>query len=318
MAGFSAASTEYLTRTNLWSQQLKDVLLDDLYATRYVDWITDFPDGTTLNVPSIGQLTVGNYAEGQEVPSTAMDTGNWTFTVSKYKAVGTHVYDKFKHDSFYISQLESAIVPNMHRAFAKQMEVDFLATAPDGQTAASTNAIFGASHRFIGNGTNETIAVKDFQLARFALQKAHVPMKNLIAIVDPSVEYALATLTNLVNISFNPRWEGIVRDGMTDGLTFKMNVMGWDVYMSDNLKKNTATETIGGLTTAVGAANNLFFSASPGVQPIKGLVRQAPKVEFFRNAKMQRDEYVATCYYDFKTFRPENLVVIVTDVDQVS
>jgi hypothetical protein len=33
---------------------------------------------------------------------------------------------------------------------------------------------------------------------------------------------------------------------------------------------------------------------------------------------LQRDEWVTTCYYGFKLFRPESQVVIVTDVDQVS
>lgn len=321
MAGFSTLTTENLTRTNLWSTQLKDVLLDELFAQRYVDWITDFPDGTTLNLPSIGQMEVRDYAEGQPIQYTAMDTGNWTFTVNKYKSSATFIYDKFKHDSFYMSQLQSQFVPKMHRALAKAMEVDFLKTptpaGSGGQTSASTNAINGASHRLIGSGTNETVAVKDFQLARFALAKANVPLTNLVAIVDPSVEYALATMTNLVNVSFNPHWEGIVRDAMSTGLKFKMNVFGWDIYISQNLHTNTASETISGVTAAAGV-NNLFFSAAQDVLPIKGLVRQAPRVEFERNKDLQRDEYVVTCYYDFKTFRPENMFILVTDTDQVS
>lgn len=317
MAGFSTATTEHLTRTDLWSRQLKDVLLDELYATRWVDWITDFPDGNTLHIPSIGQLEARDYAEGQPIQYTAMDTGEWTFSVSKYKSVATFVYDKFKHDSYYQAQLISRFVPNMHRAFAKIMEVDFLKTIPEDQTSADLNSINGAAHRFIGSGTNETIGVKDFERARYALAMANVPLTNLVAIVHPSVEYALATLTNLVNVSNNPMWEGIVRDGMSTGTRFKFNIFGWDVYISQNLHVNTASETIDGLTAAAGV-NNLFFSASPDVLPVKGLVRQPPKVEFERNKDLQRDEYVATCYYDYKRFRPENSVVIVTDTDQVS
>lgn len=318
MAGFSTATTENLTRTSVWSKQLKDLLLDELFATRYVDWITDFPDGTTLNLPSIGQLQPRDYAEGQAILYDSMDTGNWQFTVNKYKSVATYIYDKFKHDSYYTQELMSRIVPNMHRAFAKSMEVDFLATIPNGQTAGNANAINGAAHRWIGHGASETISVVDFELARIALTMANVPLQNLVAIVDPSVEYALASLTNIVNVSNNPTWGGIVREGMSTGTRFKMSVFGWDIYISQNLKKNTATENIGSFTTAVGAANNLFFAATPGLMPVKGLVRQAPKVEFERNKDLQRDEWVATCYYDFKTFWPDNAVVIVTDVDQVT
>jgi hypothetical protein len=321
MAGFSTQDTLYLTRTNLWSNQLKDVLLDELFAQRYVDWITDFPDGTTLNIPSIGQFVASDYAEGQAIQYSALDTGNFTFTIDKYKSVGTYIYDKFKHDSFYVSQLTASFVPKMQRALAKSMEVDFLKTmtpaGSGGQTTASTNAINGAAHRLVGSGTNETIAVKDFALANYALDKANVPRQGRIAILDPSCEYALATMTNLVNVSNNPQWEGIVRDGMSTGMRFRMSVFGWDVYISQNLHVNTASEQIGSVTAAAGV-NNLFFSAASDVLPIKGLVRQAPRVEFERNKDLQRDEFVVTCYYGFKGFRPENMFILVTDTDQVS
>jgi hypothetical protein len=54
MAGFSTNNNEHLIRSNLWSTQIKDVLEEELFATRYVDMITDFPDGDTLNIPSLG------------------------------------------------------------------------------------------------------------------------------------------------------------------------------------------------------------------------------------------------------------------------
>lgn len=49
MAGFSTGSNEHLIRSNLWSSQLKEVLEDELFAMKYVDMISDFPDGDTLN-----------------------------------------------------------------------------------------------------------------------------------------------------------------------------------------------------------------------------------------------------------------------------
>ncbi len=316
MAGFSVATNEHLIRSNLWSNQIKEVLLDELMGMRYVDMITDFPDGDTINIPSIGQMEVNDYAEGQPIKYTGMDTGNFTFSINKYKSSATYIYDKFRQDSFYAGRVAAKFVPAQARAIAKAMEVDLLAVGPDGQTASDLNAINGGNHRFVGGGTNEVISVQDFQRARFALQKANVPMTNLVAIVDPSVEYELATLTNLVNVSNNPQWEGIVRDGMSTGMQFKFNIYGWDVYISQNLKNGIA-ETIDSKTTTAGVAN-LFFSATPDVLPFVGAVRQAPRVESFRNIDLQRDQYVTTCRYDFKLFRPENLVTIITDTDQVS
>ena len=316
MAGFSTSTNEHLIRSNLWSSQIKEVLEDELIGTKYVDMITDFPDGDTINIPSIGQAEVKDYNEGQAVLYTAMDTGNFTFTITEYKASATYITEKMKQDSFYMSRLVSSFVPKQHRALAKAMEVDILAVGPNGQTASGLNTINGGNHRFVGGGTSETLSIVDFQRAKFALEKANVPLTNLVAIVDPSVEFALATLPNIANVSTNPRWEGIVRDGMSTGMRFYMNVYGFDVYMSNNLKSGIA-ETINSVTTTTGVAN-LFFSAAGDVLPFVGNIRQAPKVDSEFNKDMQREEYVTTCRYGYKLFRPENLVVVLTDDDQVA
>lgn len=316
MSGFTTQNDEHLIRSSLWSSQLKEVLEDDLIAMKYVDMITDFPDGDTINIPSIGQAEVYDYVEGNGVTYGSLDTGNFQFSITDYKQTGLYITNKMKQDSFYMSRLVSAFVPKMQRAIAKAMEVDILEVGPDGQTASDLNAINGASHRFVGSGTNEVISVKDFALARYALQMANVPMTNLIGIVHPSVEYELSTLTNIVNVSNNPRWEGIVRDGMSTGMKFLANVYGFDLYTSDNLKSGIA-ETVDSVSVTTGVANQ-FFSAAPDVLPFVGNLRQQPKVDSEYNKDEQRDEYVVTCRYGFKLYRPENLVVILTDTDQVS
>lgn len=312
---FNTGANEHLIRSNIWSTQIKEVLLDELFAMKYVDMISDFPDGDTLNIPSIGQAETLDYVEGQAVRYTGMDTGNFTFTIDKYKSSATYITEKMKQDSFYMSRLVSSFVPKQSRAIAKAMEVNVLELGPNAQTAANVNSINGADHRWVGAGTNEVIAPQDFAKAKYALQKANVPMTNLVAIVDPSVEYTLSTLANLVSVSNNPRWEGVVRDGMSTGMKFISNVYGFDVYVSQNLRSGLA-ETIGARTTTVGVAN-LFFSAAPDVVPFVGSVRQPPKVDSEFNKDLQREEYVTTARYGFKLFRPENMVVVITDTDQV-
>lgn len=316
MAGFTAASNDHLIRSNIWSQDLKDVLEEELFAQKWVKMV-DFPDGDTLNIPSIGAMESADYTEDNAVSYTRMDTGNFTFTIDQYKSSATYITNKMKQDSFYMNELMSSFVPKQARALSEAMETNVLKVAATGQTAANTNTINGAEHRWIGQGSNETITPQDFAKAKFALRKANVPMTNLVAIVDPSVEYELETSTNLVNVSNNPHWEGIIASGMSTGMRFFKNIYGFDVYVSDFLHKNTATENIGTPTTAIGAVNNLFFSATPDVLPIVGSVRQAPKVDSEYNKDFQRDEYVTTCRYGHKLFRPENLCVVVTDVDQV-
>lgn len=316
MAGFNTTSGAHLVRSNLWTAQLKDFFEAELMGMQYVDMITDFPDGTTWNIPSVGQAEVLDYVEGQAVSYTAMDTGTFTFTIDQYKSSATFITEQMKQDSFYISKLVSSFVPKQNRAIQAAMETKILNVGPLAQTAASTNAINSAAHRWVGSGTNETMAPQDFAKALYALQKANVPLTNLVAIVDPSVEYGLNTMTNLVNVSNNPRWEGVIASGLSSGMRFMKNIYGFDVYTSQWLNVNTSSETISSVTASAGV-NNLFFSAAPDAKPIVGAVRQAPKVDSEFNKDLQREEYVTTARYGFKLYRPENMVVVLTDTDQV-
>jgi len=310
---------DVLIRSELWSSYLKESLEDVLMASPYVNWLTEFPDGTTFTIPSVGDATVRDYVEDTAVRYDALDTGEFQFTISEYLSSGTYITEKARQDAFYAAMVEASFVPKQARAIAEKVETDILALAAGGasggQTASSTNAINGASHRFIGTGTNETIAVADFAKALYGLKKANVPDTNLIAIVDPSVEYALNTITNLVNFSNNPRWEGIVETGLARQMRFVKNIFGFDVYVSNYLPKDQ-NETIT-LTTAAGVANIFMSASSPDILPFMGAWRQMPKVDGEYNKDFQREEYVTTCRYGLKVYRPENLVVVLTDTDQV-
>jgi hypothetical protein len=311
MAGFLTSNTDYLTRSALWSRELKDVLLDELFATKYIRWLQDFPDGDLIHIPSIGQLEAQDYAEGQAVKYSAMDTGDFTMQVTEYLQSGTYITEKFRQDSYYTAELMSRFVPEMSRSLNKRMEVDALRVGPEAQTTSDPNAINGVAHRWIGTGGSFKMDVEDFARARLALQKANVPMTDLIAIVDPSVEFTFNTQANITNIMYNPMWEGIVRDSIGTGMKFKVNIYGFDVYVSQNLKSGL-TDTIYTQTATNGVAN-LLFSAASGVQPFVGALRQSPKVDSEYNKDLQREEYVTTCRYGMKLFRPENLVVVITD-----
>jgi hypothetical protein len=318
MAGFDTGTGTQLVRANVWDAQLKEVLLDDLMAMKYIDWISGFGDGTTLNIPSVGQADVDNYLEDTAIKYRAMDTGNFTMTITEYLQAGTYITNKMKQDSFYTDRLVASFVPNQHRALMERVETDILYLAMS-QTTSDPNTINGADHRWVGAGTSETMSTADFAKALLALQKARVPMTNLIAIVDPSVEHTFNTITNLTNFSNNPMWEGIVADGIASGMRFTKNVYGFDVYVSNYLPTANETITSNGTARTTGAGKaNLFFSAAGGdLGPFKGAWRQMPKVDTKYNMDMQRDEYATTARYGVKLYREENLVVVLTDTDQV-
>lgn len=313
MAGMNSANTEHLRRSEVWSSQLKDVLEDELMAKGYVNWLSEFPDGDQFTIPSIGQAVVRNYTEGSPIQYDALDTGEFTFTISEYLSSATYITNKAKQDGFYMNQLVAEFVPAQARAINEHLERTVF-NLQSQQTPGNLNKINGADHRWVGSGTNETIALSDFAKALYSLKKANVPDINLIAIVDPSVEYAINTLSNIVNVSNNPRWEGVIESSMASGMRFLKNIYGFDVYVSTYLAD--ANETINGKTTTAGKAN-LFFSAAPGVLPFIGAWRQMPTVESEYNKDEQREEYATIARYGVKLYRPENLVVVLTDNDQV-
>lgn len=314
MAGFTTSAPDFLIRTSIWSQQLKDVLEEELMGTGYVNWLSEFPDGDTFNIPSIGDAEVSNYVEDTPVQYRAMDTGNFQFSITEYLESGTYVTEKQRQDSFYMSQIIPTFVPKQHRAIMERVEADVFKLANQ-QTANNLNTINGAAHRFVGGGTGQAITPEDFARADYALTMANVPHTNRVAIVDPSVEFTFNTMTNLVNVSNNPRWEGIVADKIATGMKFVKNVYGFDVYVSKFLAD--ANETIDSKTTTAGKAN-IFFSAESDVLPFIGAWRQQPKVDSEFNKDRQRTEFVTTARYGVKLYRPENLVTVLTDTTVVS
>jgi hypothetical protein len=321
----TTANMEVLIRSEIWSNELKEVLLDELLGLNIVRFLTDFPDGTTITIPSIGEASVRDYVENTPIVYDAIDTGEFQFSITEYKSSGNYITKKARQDAFYAAQLEAGFVPKQKRAILENLETNIMALAAGGasggQTAAAANAINGANHRWVASGTSEVMDVTDFMKAKFALKKANVGDQNLIAIVDPSVEYALSTLANLVSVSNNPRWEGIIETGLASGMKFIRNIYGFDVYVSNYLADagaaQTGAETIGAKSVTVGKCN-MFFSAQSDILPFVGAWRQMPEVEGEYNKDFQREEYLTTCRYGLKVFRPENLVVVLSDTDQVS
>lgn len=311
MAGFATTNTEHLIRSQIWSTQIKETLQEELLGLRYIDMISEFTDGELINIPSIGDMEVNDYVEGEAVKYNSMDTGNFQFSIDQYKSSGTFITEKMKQDTFYLDRLVSSFVPKQERAIMEAIENKVWEIGPDGQTASNLNNINGAPHRFVAQGASNVISVNDFALARYSLQKANVPMTNLVAIVDPSVEYQLNTLSNFTNLQYNPKWEGIVSTGVSTGTKFLVNIYGFDVYVS-NFLKTGMTETISSQSCTNGVGN-LFFSATSDVLPFVGHIRQMPKVDSEYNKDFQREEYVTTCRYGFSLYRPENLVTVISE-----
>ena len=316
MAGFMDSNTQYLIRTNIWSRQIKELLLDELNAMKFVRIISDFPDGYTINIPSIGEAQQNNFVEGQAVKYDSMSTGNFTFSFDQYVYSANAISEKFKRDSYYSQDVIAAFVPRQHRVLMEGVETNILSKFNSGQTASATNIINGADHRFVGTGTSSAITLNDIARAKYALFKANVPQRDLVCILDPSVAFTIQTQTNLVNlITPDRRWQEITNDGAVTGFKFMFNLYGFDVYLSNYLPQ--VTETISGSSVTNGVTN-FFFSATAGdTLPMVGAFRQLPTVYSEFNKDLQQEEYMTVCQYGFKLYRPENLVTILTNTSVV-
>lgn len=313
---YSTVNT-HLVRAELWSDQLKDILKDRLQGTKYVRWLTNFPDGNTLTIPSIGEIPMRETAENTAVVYDAMDTGEFQLAIDRYVESATYITDKAKQDAYYADQLIASFVPKMRRALEENLETSIFALAGS-QTASDANSINGAAHRFVGSETSGNLAFADFAKAKFALDKASTTGARY-AIVDPSQEYILNVTTNITNVSNNPRFEGLINTGFVNdvtGMSFVKNIYGFDVYVSNYLGVTTADENsgLGGASvTTTGFAQNIFCSlGGMDETPFVGAWRQEPRVEYDRNKDLRRDEYVMNARFGLKLYRPESLVVALT------
>lgn len=310
MSGMTTGNVSLLTRAEVWSRELKEILRDELMAQTYVRWLQEFPDGDTFKIPSIGQAYVDDYAEDEAVKYRPLDTGQFTFQITEYLSSGTYVTKKAEQDMFYMNELVSRFVPEQERAIMEHVEEAILGLQSQ-QTAANTNTINGGKHRYVATGSSNVISVADFARANLSLNLANVSANNRVAIVDPSVAYTIETATQLVGINNNPMFEGIVSTGIATGMRFVRNVYGFDVYTSQRLA-TISSETLETVNCA-GFKANLLFSADAAVTPFIGAWRQMPEVDTEYNKDFQRTEFVTTARYGVKLYRPENLVTVLSN-----
>lgn len=210
------------------------------------------------------------------------------------------------------------------RALAEYHESRFLTVANLAQTNANVNLVNGRPHRWIAGGsgiTTRRMSLADFIAAKFAFDKANIPAEGRIAIVDPVVEASLNSLSNLVNVSNNPHFEGIVQGGFARANRFVKNIYGFDVYTSNLLPKKTATEALNassyGLantTAQIGDVANLFMCvADDNVKPLMHAMRRPVKTETWRMQALERDMYKTTSRFGLGAQRVDSLITIITD-----
>lgn len=320
------AQTTVNTNAFIESQQYSQFILENLHDYLLPEgmWrdVTDFGSGTTLNIKTVGSVTIQDAAEDTPLTFSPIDTGTISLSITDYVGDAWKVTDDLREDGSQIDTLMAMRAQESTRALGENHETKFLNVANAAQTAAGLNLVNGRPHRWVGSAASNarTLTLTDFISMKLAFDKANVPAGGRIAIVDPVVEATLNSLQNLVNVSNNPMFEGMVTEGFARDHKFVRNIFGWDVYTSNFLPSLTAAEAIDasgyGLTSetaAVGDKANIFMCvADDTCKPIMHAWRRAPQTEGWRDNEERADKFQVTSRFGLGAQRVDTLGVILT------
>lgn len=306
-----------------YSQFILDNLHDYLLPEGMSRDVSDFGSGTTLNIKTVGTVTLQDAAEDTPLVFNPIDTGTITLSITDYVGDAWRVSDDLREDGSQVDTLMAMRAMESTRALGENHESRFLSVANLAQTNANVNLVNARPHRWIGGGagvTTRVMSMSDFIAMKLAFDKANVPASGRIAIVDPIVEATINSLTNLVNVSNNPMFEGIITDGFARDHKFVRNIFGFDIYTSNYLPLKTATEALNastyGLantTAAVGDVANIFMCvADDSCKPIMHAWRRQPQTEGWRDSEGRGDKFQVTSRFGLGAQRVDTLGVVLT------
>lgn len=311
------------------AQQYSQFILENLHDYLLPEgmWrdVSDFGSGTTLNIKTVGTVTLQDAAEDVPLDFNPIDTGTITLTITDYVGDAWRVTDDLREDGSQIDTLMSMRAMESTRAFGELHETKFLKAAGEGHgVSTSLGLVNGRPHRWVagGSGASDRILdMADLVAMKLAFDKAGVPAAGRIAIVDPIVEATINSLVTSANaIAYNPMWEGIITTGFQQNHKFVRNIMGFDIWTSNYLPVKTATEALDassyGLandTAEIGDVANIFMCVSDDqTKPVMHAWRRQPRTEGWRDEETRSDKFQVTARYGFGTQRLDTLGVIYT------
>ncbi len=276
--------------------------------------VSDFGSGTTLNIKTIGSVTVQDGAEEVPFEYTPIESGTVTMTISDYVGDAWYVTDELREDGAQVEALMAGRSAESTRAIQEVFESRFLAKCNSLQTNANANLVNGFAHRIASTAANNVLTLADLIKMKLAFDKANVPTSGRIAIVDP---VTAATLDGLVSIGrdVTPFAQRILEQGFQRDHQFLMNLYGFDIITSNRLAKGTFSD---GTTNVSNAVANVFMCvADDNCKPVMGAWRRMPRVEGERNKDLRRDEFVTSARWGFGGQRVDTLGIYITSAVNV-
>tara|TARA_R110000803_G_scaffold65509_4_gene126643 strand:+ start:1756 stop:2736 length:981 start_codon:yes stop_codon:yes gene_type:complete len=307
------------------AQRYDEFILSNLHDGMIPDNMTrdvgSFGTGTTLNVKSVGTVTLQDVAEGVPMVYNPIDNSSVTLTITEYSGDAWAISDELRQDGSQIDQLHAARAQESTRALQEKFESDFLAVCNTAQTNDGLNAINGFKHRMIGSATSRAMVEADLIEMALAFDKANVPAAGRIGIVDPIVAATFNKLVTVtLNADMNSGFYGMWTDSFVENHRFVARIHGWDLFTSNRLPL-IATATAGTLVQGDGTADNaeigdvanVFMSiVDDNVKPIMKAWRKMPSTEGWRANEDREDRFQVTSRYGIGAQRVDTLGVIVT------
>lgn len=325
MEGNLTTNSQATIRAQVYSQVILDTIHDGFLPVELARDVSEFQDGTTFNVPSLGDFIIRDLEEDKDHPIDTLDTGTLTLAINRFRGNGAALTDVLKEDSYIAQEFDAQYPMKQLEALKRNFETDMLAQVNTALTAGAANPINGVAHRFIASGTNDTIALEDIAYAKLAFDKAELPDMGRLLIVDPIAEMTLNILSNFTTTSDNPKFEGVVNTGFAKDRKFLFNIYGFDVWVSNRLPSATSGENIdtttgasiaapsgNGTLSSAGVVNQFVSLFDPTYSPYMMAWRRMPRVRAERKEGSEQDVFYTTARWGIGTQRKQSVVGLVT------
>ena len=316
---FTSTSNTAFVEAEVQSRFILTNLPDvDLPESFYRD-VTDFPNGTQLNIPTVGARTIQDVSERKEIVPTALTSGQITLTISEEEGDAFYVSDNAREESWDMDALLTQNSVEQTRAIQASRETKFFAACNSAQTASAVNAVNGFDHRWVTNGTSGKIELDDFRKMKAVFSKANNPNFARVAFVDGVVAAQIeASFTASTSVDNNIRFEGVITEGFAKEHKFLYNVFGWDIYETERLpgitSETIAASTLGSTSAspADSVANVFMCIADDNCKPMMHAWRRMPKVRTWRDEPLRSDMFAMSQRYGYGNQRVDSLGVVIT------
>lgn len=301
----TSTSADWIRNVQFNSVMQENFNEENFMIAKYVEFMEDL-DGaqTTVKIPGVGETSIADYNEGDDIATTALATKMLTFKPDTAKAGGVEISDELLRDSYYMSQVMPYIAEDQTRVCYTDIEKYFFDLSKQ-----LTWKVNGVEHRIAGSGTGGALALADFSKAKATIRKSAKLYSNYVAFVTPEQGSAIEQSIG-INSPANAAWEPIAEKGLLDstGMSFLYSIYGVDIYVSAFVSKGIAAGAGNADTTAKDAV--MVFSATARKTPFIGAWVDRPTFTFERFEKSRRTEHYVYMCFGGKLRYPQNLVCI--------